>query len=55
VKTTHTAAIRVPFNRIAFLAFASTIFALVTASCGTVSGFGRDVETVGESIEETAR
>lgn len=43
------------FKRIAFLAFASALFALVTAGCGTVRGFGRDVETVGESIEETAR
>lgn len=42
-------------KRTIFLIIATALTALFSASCGTVRGFGRDVENVGESIEESGR
>ena len=44
-----------PYKRIVLLTFASAMTALFASGCGTIRGFGRDVETVGGTIEETAR
>jgi predicted small secreted protein len=46
---------KTPLNRLAILLLASALVALFGASCATTRGFGRDVETVGEKIEESAR
>ncbi len=43
------------FKRTAILILASALAVAFSAGCGTVRGFGRDVETVGENIEESAR
>ncbi|RPJ34284.1 MAG: entericidin A/B family lipoprotein [Verrucomicrobiaceae bacterium] len=37
------------------LLIASVLVAAFSAGCGTVRGFGRDVETVGEGIEKSTR
>ena len=42
-------------NRTAILILASILMVAFSAACGTVRGFGRDVETVGENIERSAR
>ncbi len=42
-------------KRSLFLITASALLALFTASCGTMRGFGRDVEHAGEHIERSAR
>lgn len=34
---------------------ASILTAIFVTGCGTVGGFGRDVEKVGDSIEDSAR
>jgi predicted small secreted protein len=47
MKTSH--------KRISLLILATALAVVFTAGCGTVRGFGRDVETVGENIEESAR
>ena len=40
---------------IAFLALASTLAALLSSSCATVRGFGKDVGTVGHGIQKSTR
>jgi predicted small secreted protein len=42
-------------SRILILLLASAMLALFSAGCGTVRGFGRDVEHVGDHIERAAR
>lgn len=42
-------------KRTIVLILASVLAVVFSAGCGTVRGFGRDVETVGENIEESAR
>lgn len=42
-------------KRTIILILASVLAVVFSAGCGTVRGFGRDVETVGENIEESAR
>ncbi len=37
------------------LIIASALVVVFSAGCGTVRGFGRDVETVGENIEQSTR
>ncbi len=39
----------------AFLLLASILVALYGASCATMRGLGRDVGTVGDNIEKSAR
>ena len=39
----------------AILILASALAVVFSSGCGTVRGFGRDVETVGENIEQSAR
>jgi len=46
---------KTPVKRIAILILASALVAAFGASCATTRGFGRDVETVGEKIERSAR
>jgi predicted small secreted protein len=40
---------------IIILMIASALFALFGVSCGTVQGFGKDVEKAGENIEKSAQ
>lgn len=42
-------------KRTVILILASALAVVFSTSCGTVRGFGRDVETVGENIEHSAR
>jgi predicted small secreted protein len=42
-------------KRTIILLIASALAVVFSAGCGTVRGFGRDVENVGENIEESAR
>ncbi|HSP43048.1 MAG TPA: entericidin A/B family lipoprotein [Luteolibacter sp.] len=42
-------------TRTIILILASALAVVFSAGCGTVRGFGSDVETVGENIEESAR
>jgi len=42
-------------TRILFVLLASALLVLFGSGCGTVRGFGRDVEHVGGSIERSAR
>lgn len=44
-----------PIQRTAILILATALAVAFSSSCGTVRGFGRDVETVGENIEQSAR
>jgi predicted small secreted protein len=37
------------------LALSAAIVAIFSSSCGTVQGFGHDVEHVGDAIEDSAR
>lgn len=46
---------KIPLKRTTILILASALAVLFSAACGTVRGFGRDVETVGENIEDSAR
>jgi len=41
-------------KRIVILILASALTALFGSSCGTVRGFGRDVEKTGDHIEHAA-
>jgi entericidin B len=43
---------RRPMVRRIVAAFAAGIFALAASACNTVEGFGEDVESVGEEIDE---
>lgn len=42
-------------KNIALLMIASALIALFGAGCATVRGFGRDVGTAGEHIEDSTR
>jgi predicted small secreted protein len=42
-------------KRILALILTSALFALFGSSCGTVRGFGKDVEKTGEHIEDSTR
>lgn len=42
-------------KRTVILILATALGVVFSSGCGTVRGFGRDVETVGENIEESAR
>lgn len=42
-------------KRCAILILASALAVAFSSACGTVRGFGRDVENVGENIEKAAR
>jgi len=55
VETPHSKAMKTPLKRTAILILASALVAIFGASCATTRGFGRDVETVGENIEKSAR
>lgn len=46
---------KTPLTRNAILIAASVLTAIILAGCGTVRGFGSDVENVGENIEDSAR
>jgi len=41
-------------KRIAILVIASALAAIFSSSCRTMHGFGQDVETLGQNIEESA-
>lgn len=43
------------YKRTAILILASALAVVFCAGCGTVRGLGRDVETVGENIENSSR
>ena len=51
----HTKLMKTPTKNTIILIVASALAALFAAACGTVRGFGRDVEKAGENIEESAR
>jgi predicted small secreted protein len=42
-------------KRILVFIISSASFALLSAGCGTVRGFGKDVEKTGEHIEDSTR
>lgn len=42
-------------KRLAVLVLASALTALFSSGCGTVHGFGHDVEKVGDHIEHASR
>jgi predicted small secreted protein len=42
-------------KRILALILSSAFFALFSSGCGTVRGFGKDVEKTGEHIEDSTR
>jgi predicted small secreted protein len=42
-------------KRISILMIASVLLALFSTGCATVRGFGRDVGTAGEHIEDSTR
>ncbi|MCU0776609.1 MAG: hypothetical protein MUF86_02965 [Akkermansiaceae bacterium] len=46
---------KTPLKRIAMFIITSALVALFGASCATTRGFGRDVGTVGDKIEKSAR
>ena len=55
VETPQIKAMKTSLKRTVILILASAIAVAFSTSCGTVRGFGSDVETVGESIEHAAR
>jgi len=46
---------KTPQKRTLSLILATTLIIAFGASCATIRGFGRDVETVGEGINKSAR
>lgn len=42
-------------KHLVILALSAAIVAIFSSSCGTVHGFGHDVEHVGNAIEDSAR
>jgi predicted small secreted protein len=42
-------------KHLVILAISAAIVAFFSSSCGTVQGFGHDVEHVGDAIEDSAR
>jgi predicted small secreted protein len=47
--------VKIPYKLTAVLLLASALVAVFSADCGTISGFGNDVETVGNGIEKSTR
>lgn len=43
-----------PFKRLALLLLAATAIILATSACQTSKGFGKDVEKLGDKIQEKA-
>jgi|LakMenEpi03Aug12_release.lakeMendotaPanAssembly.Ray.scaffolds.fasta_scaffold206442_1 predicted small secreted protein len=43
------------FKRATIVIFSTILLAALSAGCGTVSGFGKDVETVGDGIQQSTR
>jgi predicted small secreted protein len=46
---------KIHLKSIILLCCATAAIALISSGCGTVRGFGSDVEKAGENIEESAR
>lgn len=46
---------KTPIKRTVILILASALMVAFTSACGTVRGFGHDVENVGGNIEKAAR
>ena len=46
---------KTPSTRLISLVVASALVALFSASCGTVHGFGQDVDTAGDKIQHASR
>jgi predicted small secreted protein len=46
---------KTPSKNLAIIVLAAVSAAILTSSCGTVRGFGRDVGTVGRGIQKSAR
>jgi len=46
---------KTPLKRITTIILASALVAALSAGCGTVRGFGRDVESVGDGIQKSTR
>jgi len=42
------------FKRLALLLLTATVLAFVTTACQTSKGFGKDVEKLGDKIQEKA-
>lgn len=42
-------------KQLVLLVVASAMVALFSASCGTVNGFGKDVDTAGNEIQKASR
>ncbi len=42
------------FTNVAFFALAAAAIAFMTSGCGTMHGFGKDVSSAGNHIEEAA-
>lgn len=55
VRNTHANTMKSRNKTNILLLLAAAIAALMSTACGTVRGFGRDVENVGENIEQSAR
>jgi predicted small secreted protein len=51
----HTKVMKTPTKPTIILIVASALAVLFVTACGTVRGFGRDVEKTGENIERSAR
>jgi predicted small secreted protein len=45
--------VKTPFKLTVVLLLASALAAILTSGCGTIRGFGNDVETVGNGIEKS--
>lgn len=43
-----------PIKRVALLCLTAAVIALVTGGCQTSKGFGKDVEKLGDKIQEKA-
>lgn len=55
VRNPHVKTMKASLKNTAILIAASILTVVFITSCGTVRGFGRDVEHVGDSIEDSAR
>ena len=53
--TKHHQPMKTSHKSIIFMIIASTLWAFFSASCGTVNGVGKDVDTVGDSIQHASR
>ncbi len=50
----HVKPMNFKYTNVAFYVIAAAVIALMTSSCGTVSGFGSDVRAVGHEIEHAS-